>query len=494
MGSPAIARFLATLEQQQQSIARLKAALGKAEGELRVVNARLSSELAARTQDREAIASLEAERDALQAIVETLSAGGGSTPPGVVDPPVVEPLPGGEDPWPHAFAGKGVAAAKAARPPGWADHWATVPARREFNPGPDWSDPLIKTAFGASNGGRIELRDLDFLEPSSTSMHKLISVFRREDKSTGPGPDMVLDNLRMFIAGKDPEAFKSLKWFARIYDLDNVAMRSLWLEGAGSSQGVVPEEHGVYFNPAGDSSWEWCFVRGFGGKPFYHAHRADAYESYAFSDNSPYYRETTHAIRNCVAIDNDQDAVKGSYAATWFDAGSNAQPGNVLMQDTVIANHWDFIRSSKSNRVLEDYGTEGISACGGFMVSSYQGIEPGKYHVKEARFERCLISLHGNNFNPIGSARNAERVVLKDSTMEAYESRGNSIHIGAPERFRRGQNTPKSVLLENVANTTGGELWIHHVGWQTPERMPLNSVGESHEINVEERGTQVPVS
>lgn len=380
-------------------------------------------------------------------------------PPAVVDPPKVEPPvvkeppvkvdPSTvEGPWPHAYTGLGVAAAKEARPRGWDEARKVLDRPRKERAQHLYMSPV----------GDLEVLDLDVTGPVEPYIQKLFSV--SPGAIDGQGADMLMENLRW--APKEPQDLKALFWFARLYRLHNATFRGLTIEGQtyeldGRQR---PQEHGIYFNTCGDALWEWCKVTGLGGKPYYDAHRSKAYAQYG-ADNAPYYRETTSTIRGCVAIDNEQDPAKGSYNASFFDRGSHEHPSTIKLENSVFAMEWPYIRDTGSfERYADLSNPRAIQACGGFMNTYYQNAVKGKYACREFVVDECLFSMRGNNSNDVGVVRDAETVILRGSTFDAYESRGNKIHLGGPQRFMRGtMDSPKNLILEDCQSATDLEIW-----------------------------------
>lgn len=389
--------------------------------------------------------------------------------PPIVDPPIVDP-PGNSTTgsWALQHVNLSTEEMKDIRPPGWDARRAALEARVRSS---------RYLAFG--QGASIELLNLDMVGPEYTYIQKQVSVGWGD--VTKQGADFTASNLT--FKSENLATATGLKWFMRLYNLHNVVFEDIIAEGQMGVNGrVSPIEHGWYFNCSGDSTQQFCLVRDFGGKPFYFAHREFPYPGYSRGDNAPYTRKTIHVIDSCVSIDNDQDASKGSFAATFFDCGSVRFPAKIHIKNCVFASKWSFVRSSSNNTRLPigdlNSSPENIQSCGALMVTSYQ--QTGATHpVDEVLIENTVFSHFGNKKNPLIVIRNAKVVHLKGCVLNTHSGL-STIDIGSDGRWMGDQLFPEKLILEDCDSATNMtfRMWSPDGTFTTTQAKSLGALVE----------------
>lgn len=403
----------------------------------------------------EAARELDAERRRLLAAVEEASA---------ADPPVDPPAKA--EPWTFEHAGKAVEQVKAVRPPGWR------------------ADPLqprveITGYQDAKVGAPIEWRDVKL---SLRDGHEAKSVLSNGTTAFGGvRAPLTLQNVEL------GSSWHGLYWFGRLYHLGATSITDCKAIGTRTPQGRPrPKEHFVYGGFGASTTFAGNLVVGMGGKAWYMAHRPFAHGELQEDgrpqytpDSAHYVAPPLHVMRGNVIVDCEQDASRGSYSLTLYDAGSYQQPGTVLIEGNVIAAQWDRERPQGSNEFAKPgtypEGARAVRACGAIKAVSQAFYGRKGWPVSKVVLRDNLIHM-GQANHPIAGLHNVREVVIEGNVVESTDHRQPVIEIGT-SRFAPGQRAPQTVIVRNNMDTTGKTIVRITRGDGKVVVIPLHSPG-----------------
>ena len=136
-----------------------------------------------------------------------------------------------------------------------------------------------------------------------------------------------------------PDA-RQLKWGTRDYNCPDRIFRDCDFTR-------IPQEHGLYVANYGDTTLERCTFLRVGSQGAQWAHRPIPYQQYD-ADCLPYQKPPVHIVRDSHFVDCGFKGTRPSFNLTYFDPGSSAMPGTLLVENSSFVSCWPEARGDGS--------------------------------------------------------------------------------------------------------------------------------------------------
>lgn len=284
-----------------------------------------------------------------------------------------------------------------------------------------------------------------------------------------PGRKMTVDNCRFT---KSPEKAKQqTKWGLRFWNAPEMEITDCDFE-------LIPEEHGVYLNTFQSVTMRRCTAFGNGGKLFYVAGRLNGAGAYPPGNPRPRRGNYNSAflLEDCVAIDCEQNAARGSHSFTFFNAGYPNAEGlgtSITMIRCHVVQAWPFSRTQHSNEKYRP-GTPGdqlTRSAAALMVRSYRKDGPfveggslSRYWGKVPSVEQftmldCCFHLTRSK-QPMASINDVRGVHIEDCAFIGKDHLNPVIEIDR-YAFKEGCFQSEEILLENILLEGGASIRVY---------------------------------
>lgn len=316
-----------------------------------------------------------------------------------------------------------------------------------------------------------DLGDLDIV----ANWQWAINVARGSGKFEGSPPGKFqhtghLDYARLSIRPKKGGFGETkMKWGMRRFNLGDVTVVDCDFTD-------IPLEHGIYDSLAGHGLYQGNTFRGLGGQALQIAHRDQAYQQYG-ADNLPFRSPPLIVVDDCHAVDCGQHASRSGFTWTFFDPGTEENPGTLILRGCTSVHAWDFARTTGGQIVDED-DRWGIRSPGGLVVQHYRPLSkdaPVGAATRAVVIDRCLFD-HTQSTMSIAAIRGVETILIEDSCFIARNHRGAFVDIDDIPGQPSGR-----VILENCVSPKEHEVMLR-IG-----KKPIRSMhcpGERIEIDV----------
>lgn len=339
--------------------------------------------------------------------------------------------------------------------------------------GRDW-DPKVRTKMATVTyeaGAAPDIGDVDFLGEWQWALNVARGgVPDAGDVAAGAFKTGHVDLARLTIV-PDPGAFGAtgMKWGMRRYNLGDVTVTDCDFTG-------IPKEHGIYDSLSGHALYRGNTFLGIGGQAIQLAHRAAPYAQYG-ADNLPYTAPPLIIVEDCHAVDVGLDASRSAFAWTFFDPGSYAHPGTVILRGSTLVSDWASTRTS-GGEVVDPGHPRALRSSGGLVLTHYADApdEPEGFPTRDLVVDACLFDLTMGE-QPVAAVRGVETIHLEDSVFIARDHRRPYFDVDDAGGSRSGR-----VVIQNCVSPPGSEVWLRIRGRKV---MSLHTPGKRFEIDVE---------
>ncbi|MDG1984381.1 MAG: hypothetical protein P8M11_07430 [Planctomycetota bacterium] len=306
-------------------------------------------------------------------------------------------------------------------------------------------------------GASIVKRSLESVVPKgysqwSSNLHKKALQQR--------GGSYTWDNVGVTAA---PDAGQ-LKWGTREYNCPDRVFKDCDFTR-------IPQEHGLYVSNYGDTTLDGCTFLLVGSQGAQWAHRPLAYAQYG-ADCIPYQSPPTHIVRDTHFVDCGFQGVRPSFNLTYFDPGTSANPGTLLVEDSSFVSRWTKVRG------------DGARSTGALVLAHMSAAPPLDAEIgpmmESVTLRNVLFDFdHGDR--PIVEIRSAAELVIEDCAFIARDhpqpyvmvdrdNSGNDLGGTKTERIVLRDNRSRGVvLLLCLSPAAGGPSQI---------KLPLHCPGE----------------
>jgi len=305
-------------------------------------------------------------------------------------------------------------------------------------------------------GQSVVMRDLESVVPKgystwSSNLHRKALVVR--------GGTYTWDNIGVTAASDAHQ----LKWGTRELNCPDRIFRNCDFT-------KIPKEHGMYVSGYGDTTLEGCTFLMTGSQGAQFAHRSVPYQQYD-PDCLPYQSPPTHIVRNCHFVDCGFRGARPSFNLTYFDPGTSAMPGTILVEDSSFVCRWPETRA------------DGRRSTGALVVTNMRGAGPLDPELgpmmKSVTLRNCLFDFTGGD-REIVDIRSTAEIVIEDC---AFIGRKHSSPYVLVDRDNSGNdlNGTKSeriILRNNLARGVALKLQLRSNGGPSMIEIPLNCAGE----------------
>ena len=278
-------------------------------------------------------------------------------------------------------------------------------------------------------------------------------------------------NLARLRIEPDPGAFGAtgMKWGMRRYNLGDVTVTDCDFTG-------IPKEHGIYDSLSGHALYRGNTFLGIGGQAIQLAHRAAPYAQYG-ADNLPYSAPPLIVVEDCHAVDVGLDASRSAFAWTFFDPGSYAHPGTVVVRGSTLVCACPSTRTSGGEVVGPEH-PRALRSSGGLVLTHYADVpdEPDGYPTRDLVIDACLFDLTMGE-QPVAAVRGVETIHVEDSVFIARDHRRPYFDVDDAGASGSGR-----VVIQNCVSPPGSEVWLRIRGRKV---LSLNTPGKRFEVEVE---------
>lgn len=306
------------------------------------------------------------------------------------------------------------------------------------------------------SGTSVVKRDLESVVPKgystwSSNLHRKALVVR--------GGTYTWDNIGVTAA---PDAHQ-VKWGTRELNCPDRIFRNCDFT-------KIPKEHGMYVSGYANTTLEGCTFLMVGSQGAQFAHRSVPYQQYD-PDCLPYQKPPVHVVRNCHFVDCGFRGARPSFNLTYFDPGTSAMPGTLLVEDCSFVCRWPEVRA------------DGRLSTGAIVVTNMRGAGPLDPELgpmmKSVTLRNCLFDFTGGD-REIVDIRSTAEIVIEDC---AFIGRKHSSPFVLIDRDNSGNdlNGTKSeriVLRNNLARGVALRLQLRADGGPSMVEIPLNCAGE----------------
>ncbi len=293
-----------------------------------------------------------------------------------------------------------------------------------------------------------------------------------------PGLDEPLDgafktghvDLARLTFQPEPDGFGAtgMKWGMRRYNLGDVTVSDCDFTG-------IPKEHGIYDSVSGHALYRGNTFLRIGGQAIQFAHRAGSYGQYG-ADNLPYTAPPLIVVEDCHAVDVGLRASRAAFAWTFFDPGSYAHPGTVVLRGCTLVSAWPSTRTSGGEVVGPDH-PRALRSSGGLVVTHYGEAPEGSeaHPTRDLVIDACLFDLTMAE-QAVAAVRGVEAILVEDSVFIAREHRRPYFDVDDA-----GGGASGRVVIQNCISPPGAEVWLRIRGRKI---MSLHTPGKRFEIDV----------
>ena len=260
-----------------------------------------------------------------------------------------------------------------------------------------------------------------------------------------------------------PDA-RQLKWGTREYNSPDRIFRDCDFTR-------IPQEHGLYVSNYGSTTLEGCTFLRMGSQGAQWAHRPIPYQQYD-ADCLAYQVPPVHTVRDTHFVDCGFKGTRPSFNLTYFDPGSSAMPGTLLIEDSSFVCYWPEARG------------DGARSTGALVLAHMSSAPP-----LDAELGPMMASVTLRNVlfdftsgdRPIAEIRSAAELVIEDC---AFIARSHSQPFVMVDRDSSGNDlggtkTERIVLRNNRARGVTLRLCLVPSA-DTPSeiQLPLDCPGE----------------
>ena len=279
------------------------------------------------------------------------------------------------------------------------------------------------------------------------------NIFRNSDLARRPG---TYTWKNCFVAPSVNPYNAGMKWGLRGYNVPQC-------EFVDCDFFAIPKEHGLYISNYEGTLVDNCtFVR-MGSQGVQFAHRPLDYQQYS-ADNRPYESKPLHILRDSHFIDCAQGGSRPSYNASYFNPGSPAFPGTLLVEDCSFVCKW-----------TQPVGYYQSLSSGALVVTPMQGNDPLSDNFMELVYiKNCLFDFTRGN-RAIVNIRATDTVIFEDCTFIARDHSQPNLNI---DNYTDMMGTAKTqrVIIRNCIGIGGVKLRVY-------ERTPNTSQYVEHDVN-----------
>jgi len=302
-----------------------------------------------------------------------------------------------------------------------------------------------------------------------------INVSRGSGKFDGSAPGAHqhvgnLDYARLTIRPmKGGFGEKHMKWGMRRFNLGDVTVVDCDFTD-------IPLEHGVYDSLAGHALYLGNTFHRLGGQAIQIAHRDRAYQQYG-ADNLPFRSPPLIVVEDCHAVDCGRHPSRSGFTWTFFDPGTEENPGTLILRGCTSVHAWDFARTTGGERTSLD-DPRGIRSPGGLVVHHTRPLSkdaPVGAATRAVVIDRCLFD-HTGSTMPIAAIRGVETILIEDSCFIARDHRRAVVDIDDVSGQPSGR-----VIIENCVSPEAHEVMLRIR--KEPVRS-MHCAGERIEIDV----------
>lgn len=241
---------------------------------------------------------------------------------------------------------------------------------------------------------------------------------------------------------------KHMKWGMRRYNLGDVTVVDCDFTD-------IPLEHGIYDSLAGHALYLGNTFKGLGGQAIQIAHRDRAYQQYG-ADNLPFRSPPLIVVEDCHAVDCGQHASRSGFTWTFFDPGTEENPGTLILRGCTSVHAWGFARTTGGERTSMD-DPRGIRSPGGLVVHHTRPLSkdaPVGAATRAVVIDRCLFD-HTGSTMPIAAIRGVETILIEDSCFIARDHRRAVVDIDDIPGQPSGR-----VIIENCVSPEAHEVML----------------------------------
>jgi len=274
------------------------------------------------------------------------------------------------------------------------------------------------------------------------------------------------------------------KWFARMKNIGVLYVDSTEVVGVTGPHNYnpppavrqYPMEHAFYCEVVYGINFNNCLFEDLGGHGIYIAYRPRPFQQYG-PQNKFFDRKPRYLIRNTALIDTEQDASRGSHSITFFDPGDGDFPGDILVEDTLVINGWDFERYQGTNeRYPISNDPNRVRSCGPMVVHNYEEFPTVGWPTDTLTLRR-VVFWQVKARHSMGDLRNIREVLFEDCFFRAQDHMNPVINLGGREGDPRFKG-PERVTIRNCkADGVVLKIWKNDTDY---DMVNLNTVGTEY--------------
>lgn len=260
-----------------------------------------------------------------------------------------------------------------------------------------------------------------------------------------------------------PDA-RQLKWGTREYNCPDRVFRDCDFTR-------IPQEHGLYVSNYGDTTLERCTFLRVGSQGAQWAHRPMPYQQYD-ADCVPYQKPPVHTVRDSHFVDCGFKGTRPSFNLTYFDPGSSAMPGTLLVEDSSFVCLWPEARAD---------GARSTGALVLAHMSAAPPLDPELGPMMKSVTLRNVLFDFANGDRPVVEIRSTAELVIEDC---AFIARSHPQPFVLVDRDNTGNDlggtkTERIVLRNNRSKGMSLRLCLAaSVDGPSEVELPLDCPGE----------------
>lgn len=261
---------------------------------------------------------------------------------------------------------------------------------------------------------------------TETEWHWAVNLFQN-DYRLRPGK-FVMRNV--LLQPKMDPLYASMRWGIRSLNTPEVLFEDCDFFANFNS-------HGAYVSPYEDTTFNRCtFVR-CGAQGIQIAYRPKGYSHLVYNgDNRPFAKKPRHVVRDCHFIDCGETGPSRSFAASFFNPGSQEFKGTLLMENCSFVEDYS-----------QPFGYKNWKSTGALLVSPMQNNPIHRTNMMDkVEVKNCLFD-YTNGDRPIATIRATDDVLFEDCQFIARDYNA-TIDINSPNAYT-GTSKCKTVTLRN---------------------------------------------